>query len=56
MALFETRSGESKTKVVGVRMSDREIVVLKRYAKKHKLSPSNLIRKALKLIIKETSK
>ncbi len=55
MALFETkRDGDNKTKVVGVRMSEREHGVLKRFAKKHKLSPSNFIRKALKILIRDT--
>jgi len=55
MALFETkRDGDNKTKVFGVRMSEREIFVLKRYAKKHKLKPSNFVRKAIKILIRDT--
>lgn len=55
MAIFETKRGsDNKTKVYGVRMSEREIYVLKRYAKRHKLKPCDFVRKAIKILIRDT--
>jgi predicted mannosyl-3-phosphoglycerate phosphatase (HAD superfamily) len=52
-ALFERkRSVDHRKKVYGVRLSEREIYVLKRYARKHKLTPSDFVRKAIKVLVR----
>ena len=55
MPIFDSSRGlEKRGKVVGVRMSEREFFVLKKLAKRHRSSPSNVIRKALKILFKDS--
>ena len=53
---FEIPPIEIKRRIIGVKMTDLEILKIKEFCSEHKVSQSNLIRYAIKFYIPDFSK